>query len=116
MRWNPLPAINEALKQYHLVEEKLKVLEQDSLELLKTFNEIRLEHVKLEGRVSRLEESRETIKAQMHEELAKAIKEIEIASVKADAERYKEFIDLQATLRLQATTPTSSDESPKDNR
>ena len=68
------------------IKLQMSITEKAVKELKDEFSAIRLEHVKLEGRVSKLEENRETLKEQMSRIADKAVADVQImkASVEAD--------------------------------
>ena len=111
-----ISSANDILKTYHTVSQNITSLERDIKDLTTEFREIRIDHIRLEGRVARLEESRETIKAEMRANLAESLAKhesefiraqarLEIEYAKAAAELYKKYLDSRS---LPAAPPAST--------
>ena len=94
-------SLNEAVKTYHIIDQKLSTVEKDLARLNIEFANIRLEHVRLEGRVSQLEEARKTIQAEVRADMAEAISRCEVNFARAEAQMKVEFI--QATHNVLST-------------
>ena len=120
-----LSTLHEMLRTYHVLDEKLKIIERDIHELSSEFKEVRLEHIKLEGRVARLEESKETIKAEIKRDVAEAVhrheiefirlqSKMEVAYAKAEAEMKNAPLLLSAPPSLAVVAKRV--ESPKSKR
>ena len=81
-----LKAANETLKLYHTVEKSLANLE-DSFKLIRSeATSLRTEIIQLEGRVSKLEESRATIHAEVKAVLAEGVAEIKVLTAQTVAD------------------------------
>lgn len=90
---------NEALRLYHTIDEKLKNLD-DNLKLMRTeITAFRTEYLTLAGRVSALEEARQTVAEQMNVVKAETRSEVEIA--KAQMQRDLEIAKSEALTRLE---------------
>lgn len=78
--------VAEIVKTCANIQLQIATTEKLLKELKDEFSAIRVEHVKLEGRVSRLEENRETLKEQMSRIADKAVAEVQVmkASIEAD--------------------------------
>ncbi len=76
----------EIVKTCANIQLQIATTERLVKELKDEFSAIRLEHVKLEGRVSKLEENRETLKEQMSRIADKAVADVQImkAAIEAD--------------------------------
>lgn len=81
-----LKAANETLKLYHTIEKSLGNLE-DSFKLIRSeATSLRTEIIQLEGRISKLEESRSTIAAEVKAVLAEGIAEMKILTAQTIAD------------------------------
>jgi septal ring factor EnvC (AmiA/AmiB activator) len=81
-----LKAANETLKLYHTIEKSLGSLE-DSFKLIRSeATSLRTEIIQLEGRVSKLEESRSTIAAEVRATLAEGVAEMKILTAQTVAD------------------------------
>lgn len=106
--------LSEILRTYHVLDEKLKTIERDIIErdikeLASEFKEVRIEHIKLEGRVARLEEARETIKAEVRKELAEATHKHEMDFLRIQMDLKVAYTKAEAELK---TTPPSQPSLP----
>ncbi len=81
-----LKAANETLKLYHTVEKTLDNLD-DSFKLIRSeVTSLRTEIIHLEGRISKLEESRSTIAAEVRAALAEGVAEMKILTAQTVAD------------------------------
>lgn len=81
-----LKAANETLKLYHTIEKSLVNLD-DSFKLIRSeTTSLRMEIIQLEGRISKLEESRSTITAEVRATMAEGIAEMKILTAQTVAD------------------------------
>ena len=79
-------AANETLKLYHTIEKSLSNLD-DSFKLIRSeVTSLRTEIIQLEGRVSKLEESRVTIAAEVKAILAEGVAEMKVLTAQTVAD------------------------------
>ena len=79
-------ALAEIVETCANIKLQLAIMEKSINQLKDEFAGIRLEHVKLEGRLSRLEENRETLKEQLERIADNAVSKVEImkSAIEAD--------------------------------
>jgi chromosome segregation ATPase len=68
-----ISALQEALKLYHTIDDKLVRLLDDVKDLRQEFGTIRTKQMELDGRIHRLEEARSTLKAEVRAELTSLV-------------------------------------------
>lgn len=81
-----LKAANETLKLYHTIEKSLGNLEESFKLIRSEATSLRMEIIQLEGRVSRLEEARSTIAAEVRATLSEGVAEIKILTAQTVAD------------------------------
>ena len=81
-----LKAANETLKLYHTIEKSLGNLEESFKLIRSEATSLRMEIIQLEGRVSRLEEARSTIAAEVRAILSEGVAEIKVLTAQTVAD------------------------------
>ena len=103
-------SVSELMKQYHTVELKIKIGAEATEALQREFAILRSEVADLKAKVGALEESRNTLRAEMERvkaetigELravkAETVAELKVLQTRYEADLYRRFLDMEATLK-----------------
>lgn len=87
MTWyETLKAVDEVVKVYHTIEKSLVTLEDNFRLIRAETTSLRTEIIQLEGRVSKLEETRNTIAAEVKATVGEAVAEVKVLKAETIAE------------------------------
>ena len=117
---NILGKINKVLKQYHTIDLQLKMAAETTSVLKSEFATMRAELLEMKAKVAALEESRNTLKAEMERmkaetiaELraikAETVAELKVQQAQYEADLYRKVVDAQAVRSQKAP----KDKAPK---
>jgi len=117
----PLPNLNfdsEVLKEYHTIDLQIRTVTETTSALKNEFAAMRTELLNLKAQVAALEESRNTLRAEMQAlkagtlaELravkAETVTELKIQRVQYEADLYRKFMDQQSASRQDTAANTT---------